>query len=116
MLISDAKLDVTSNDLALLDAISLVKNDNTEAVYNEINFKYINNIRERQVYTAELQSIVSAKAKYGRSLGLARKQELFQKYNKESLNNIQQITDENNTNEIEHEISCSNPITLRHYE
>ncbi|CAG8680557.1 12862_t:CDS:2, partial [Funneliformis mosseae] len=136
----DAKLDVTSNDLALLDAISLVKNDHTEVVYNEINFKYINKIREGQVYTAELQSIVSAKAKYGRSLGLARKvldlaqkldcfnevngifqnfiedkqQELLQKHNKESLNNTRQITDENNTNEIEHGIGCSNPITSRH--
>jgi hypothetical protein len=64
---------MTSNVFALLDTKSLVKDDHSEVIPNEINFAYINRVQEDQVYTEELQSIVSTKAKYGRSLGLARK-------------------------------------------
>ena len=36
---------MTDDDYALLDVISLIKNDYTEVALNEINFKYINQVR-----------------------------------------------------------------------
>ena len=126
----DTKLNMTDDDYALLDVVSLVKNDYTEVALNEINFKYINQVRGEQVYTERLQSIVSAKAKYGRSLGLARKlldlaqkldcfnevNGMFQNFidnkQQELLQKQQEITDKD-VNEKENEINCFNPITSR---
>ncbi|PKY56420.1 hypothetical protein RhiirA4_428235 [Rhizophagus irregularis] len=121
---------MTDDDYTLLDTVSLVKNNYTEVALNEINFKYINQVRGEQVYTESLQSIVSAKAKYGRSLGLARKlldlaqkldcfnevNGMFQNFidnkQQELLQKQQEITDKD-VNEKENEKNCFNPITSR---
>ena len=89
-----------------------------------------NQLRGKQVYTEKLQSIVTAKAKYGRSLGLARKlldlaqkldcfnevNGMFQNFiddkQQELLQKHQEIMDNDNVNGKENEIKCSNPITL----
>ena len=107
------------------------------------NFSYVTQVREESVYTKQLQSIVSTKAKYGRSLGLAKKvldlaqkldcfnevNGMFQNFlddkqtellglqisNKENL----QIGNENNVNigmMTENPVNCSNPMTSRRRE
>jgi len=129
----DIKFSMSDDDLALLDTISLVENNYTEVtITNEINFKHINQVRGKQVYTEKLQNIVSAKAKYGRSLGLARKvldlaqkldcfneaNGMFQNFiddkQQELLQKHQEVT--NKVDEKENEIECSNPITSRRRE
>ncbi|CAB4437149.1 unnamed protein product [Rhizophagus irregularis] len=94
------------------------------------DYALLDTVRGEQVYTESLQSIVSAKAKYGRSLGLARKlldlaqkldcfnevNGMFQNFidikQQELLQKQQEITDKD-VNEKENEINCFNPITSR---
>jgi hypothetical protein len=135
----DLKLNINDEDLALLDVLSIVKDDNSEiTVHKEINFNYIHQIRGEKVYTEKLQNIVSAKAKYGRSLGFARKAlDLAQKLNcHNELNGMLQtfidekqqellyncrttdkenvIVDQREKNEsCNKEINCTNPVTSR---
>lgn len=131
----DSKLNITDDELASLDILSIVKDNYSEAtVHRGINFDYIHQVRGGHVYTEKLQSIVSTKAKYGRSFGIARKAlDLAQKLNcynelngmlqlfidekQHELLQKSQITDKENIRDDhqndESNIICSNPVTSR---
>ncbi|PKB93425.1 hypothetical protein RhiirA5_441314, partial [Rhizophagus irregularis] len=65
---------ITDQELALLEVLLIVKDNYTEiTAYKDINFDYIHQVRGGYVYTEKLKNIVSVKAKYGRSLEIARK-------------------------------------------
>ncbi|CAI2185256.1 7014_t:CDS:2 [Funneliformis geosporum] len=86
-----------------------------------MNFGYIHQVCDGQVYTEKLQKTVSAKAKYVRSLGIARKAlDLAQKLNcYNELNGILQTAmdkeniKDNHQENGEPNIICSNPVTSR---
>ncbi|CAG8722025.1 258_t:CDS:2, partial [Funneliformis caledonium] len=92
----DLKLSITDEELALLNVILIVEDSSEATVYREMNFNYIHQVRDGQVYTEKLQKIVSAKVKYGRSLRIARKAlDLAQKLNYyNELNEILQTEEE----------------------
>ncbi|POG60143.1 hypothetical protein GLOIN_2v1817146 [Rhizophagus irregularis DAOM 181602=DAOM 197198] len=131
----DLKLSITDQELALLEVLSIVKDNYTEiTAHRDINFDYIHQVRGGYVYTEKLKNIVSVKAKYGRFLGIARKAlDLVQKLNcYNELNGLLQMfidekqqellqkgqtIDKENSNDHqrndESDIICSNPVTLR---
>jgi len=59
--------------LALLNVISIVEDSSEATVYREINFGYIHQVCDDQIYTKKLQKIILAKAKYEKFLGITRK-------------------------------------------
>ncbi|CAB4384439.1 unnamed protein product [Rhizophagus irregularis] len=129
------KLSIANQELALLEVLSIVKDNYTEiTAHREINFDYIHQVRGGYVYTEKLKNIVSVKAKYGRSLGIARKAlDLAQKLNcynelngllqmfidekQQELLQKDQTIDKENSNDHqrndESDIICSNPVTSR---
>jgi hypothetical protein len=126
----DSKLNIDDKEIALLDVISIVEDHSSSAVVREeINFNYIHHVRGEQVYTEKLQGIISAKSKYGKAFGFAKKaldltqkldcynelNGLLQTYIDEKQQELlcNQTTDENTTGNQQENIECSNPVTSR---
>ncbi|EXX66145.1 hypothetical protein RirG_126640 [Rhizophagus irregularis DAOM 197198w] len=129
----NSKLNIDDKEIALLDVISIVEDHNFSAVvHEEINFNYIHHVRSEQVYTEKLQGIISAKLKYGKAFGFAKKaldltqkldcynelNGLLQTYIEEKQQELlcNQTTDENTAGNQQENIKYFNPVTSRHHE
>ncbi|CAG8677709.1 6091_t:CDS:2 [Funneliformis caledonium] len=93
----DLKLSITDEELALLNVISIVEDSSEATVYREMNFGYIHQVRDGQVYTEKLQK---------QNMEDEKQQELLQDIDKENIENNHQENNEPN-------IICSNPVTSR---
>ncbi|CAG8666653.1 uncharacterized protein OCT59_021874 [Rhizophagus irregularis] len=133
LILYDSKLNIDDKEIALLDVISIVEDHNFSAVvHEEINFNYIHHVRSEQVYTEKLQGIISAKLKYGKAFGFAKKaldltqkldcynelNGLLQTYIEEKQQELlcNQTTDENTAGNQQENIKYFNPVTSRHHE